>query len=459
MTLSLTHAAPYWTDEKLIKRTIKDMGLDEKLIEIFYDEDKTLFEKAVNGIAPQNGNDQQKRNFDHIIWELKNAMLMEPMLEQIYHDEKAPIKPLKKLKKSELKKVLKFNNFKIAGLPRKKPRQPLREYLEAISKVDVSKSMTDLRVEKIEETPVQLEQKSVEFMKYYNDQHGDTACEIMESFNVDIRFKEFDDFIAEYPDPIITPAFHGTGSVAASMILRFGFKVIDSSDGSVTGRMLGNGIYFSNILTKSLQYIGDSGFGRRYGTQGYILEMDAYLGVEGKNYKAAGVSGGHIRSPEWCVFNPRAQLLVRRAHRVGLVSRKRIGELKAKHPSAFVENKYFKRYNKAFTEAKGFKSFANRNWDKLTEGKKHLITYIFYDLKIPISKDVDPIEYEDFQKEYDNDKTIIVEPAQMGAAVTFVVDADVHGSVHVPSIDEFMAKDPEGLFSQYLTLFDKAKKG
>lgn len=168
---------------------------------------------------------------------------------------------------------------------------------------------------------------------------------------------------------------------------------------------------------------------------------------------------GHIRSAEWCVFNPRAQLLVRRAHKISVVSRKRINDLKAKHPSAVVENKYFKRYNKAFTEAKGFKKFAERNWEKLTEGKKHLITYIFYDLKIPISKDVDALEFEDFQKEYDNDKTIIVEPSQKGAAVTFVVDADVHGSIHVPSIDEFMAKDPEGLFSQYLTLFDLAKKG
>ena len=54
-----------------------------------------------------------------------------------------------------------------------------------------------------------------------------------------------------------------------------------------TGRMLGNGVYFSNILTKALQYVGDDGYTRQSGTLGYILEMKAYIGQDGVHHRSA----------------------------------------------------------------------------------------------------------------------------------------------------------------------------
>lgn len=110
-------------------------------------------------------------------------------------------------------------------------------------------------------------------------------------------------------DPgIMKPVFHGTGSIGASMILRYGFKVISSSDPSVVDRMLGDGIYFSNVLDKVAQYVGDEGFSRKKGIQGYIFEMMASLGKINRDYKSAGTGSifdvKSTVSPEWVVFNP-----------------------------------------------------------------------------------------------------------------------------------------------------------
>lgn len=55
------------------------------------------------------------------------------------------------------------------------------------------------------------------------------------------------------------------------MILRHGFKVIKSKDGIKACRMLGDGIYFSNVLDEVASYVGDmntnnNGYGRLYGS-------------------------------------------------------------------------------------------------------------------------------------------------------------------------------------------------
>lgn len=82
------------------------------------------------------------------------------------------------------------------------------------------------------------------------------------------------------------------------------------------------GIYFAVNIDKSLQYVGNQGFGRSYGTKGYIFEMDAQLGKEGENYKSAGVDGKDaIRSPEWVVKDGNAQLKIMTAYEVELINR------------------------------------------------------------------------------------------------------------------------------------------
>jgi len=91
--------------------------------------------------------------------------------------------------------------------------------------------------------------------------HGDVYTKFNKVYTSSLKYPEFDDFRKNnFGDGTITPAFHGTGGIAASMILRYGFKVIKSSDSSVVGRMLGSGIYFQiNLIRQcNMSVTGDT---------------------------------------------------------------------------------------------------------------------------------------------------------------------------------------------------------
>ena len=133
---------------------------------------------------------------------------------------------------------------------------------------------------------------AVEYDKFNRRKHGQLGIVFNRVFNVNIPLQQtgYASFMAENPGTsVISPAFHGTGATAASMILRNGFRVLKAGATGVVGRMLGDGIYFSNVLDKVGQYVSDAGYSRGIGQVGYIFEMDAALGKKGVNYQSAGV--------------------------------------------------------------------------------------------------------------------------------------------------------------------------
>jgi len=138
--------------------------------------------------------------------------------------------------------------------------------------------------------------------------HGDTYPMIDKVYDANLEYPEFEEFRkTKYGDGSVVPAYHGTGGIAAGMILRYGFKVIKSSDPSVVGRMLGDGIYFSNKIDKVSQYVSNGGYSRQHGQKGYVMEMDTNLGTRNRDYRAAGIDGrDSIRSPEWCVVRSKS---------------------------------------------------------------------------------------------------------------------------------------------------------
>ena len=161
--------------------------------------------------------------------------------------------------------------------------------------------------------------------------------QILTSFKVNWKTDEYNKFLELYPDTVIKPCFHGTGSIAASMILRFGFIVkseskTNSSGVSTAGRMLGDGIYFATNIDKVMAYASDGAWTHRLNEEGYIFEMSAILGKEGVNYKASGIeSDSIIRSPEYCIFEPEKQLNLYRVHKIKQVSIDYIKELETKY--------------------------------------------------------------------------------------------------------------------------------
>jgi hypothetical protein len=200
----------------------------------------------------------------------------------------------------------------------------------------------------------------------------------------------------------IYPAFHGTGGVAASCILRYGFKVLSAKDTSVTGRMLGDGIYFAINIDKSLQYVGNQGYGRSYGTKGYIFEMEAQLGKEHENYQSAGIDGNdNIRSPEWVVKDGNAQLKIMTAYEVELISKESFEQL------SLAEE---------LTPILSFKEFYMLNEEKSNSQNSDQQRFVFWDGNIP-TPDGKIIPYEKVKKL--GKKDIKIEKTPNGPAVVF----------------------------------------
>jgi hypothetical protein len=289
---------------------------------------------------------------------LKEQLLIYPLLNDIYVSNN-PLKPFTQLTPNRIKTLLTYNNFEFKGaMLRKKPRESWASYFERVS--DVLKSdalIPDIKIDKIEESQDQLNEKTVEYSKYYNGMHGSSAVEFLESFNVNMKYPQFEEFKTRFGNDNLIPAFHASGLTASNFILRFGFTVIPANDSSTVGRMLDihnmtlvkakadgdaiektndyveylengyfpidsgaantraivnypsdlyhratistvGGIYVSNVIEKVAQYLGDEGFSRKEGTIGTIYECEVNLGAKGLHYHVAGTGTDSIRSPE-----------------------------------------------------------------------------------------------------------------------------------------------------------------
>lgn len=197
------------------------------------------------------------------------------------------------------------------------------------------------------------------------------------------------------PNDYMKTVFHGTGSVAASMILRYGFTIPEfDGDAGMSGRALGDGVYFTDVSDKASLYIGDDGY--RGGKVGYLFEMDAQLGNPAiKNSRPSTDTDGPVFnhrsggfpdatnhqdfiSPEWAVFDPHAQVRIRRAYEVRIVDGDLIEELVKGRVS------YQKLLDEAEEKPTSFKEFQLMEAEDGKEG--HTATYIFADGMVPIGK-------------------------------------------------------------------------
>jgi hypothetical protein len=283
--------------------------------------------------------------------------------------------------------------------------------------------------------------------KYHAGKHGDVALKFLEEFNVNIPTDEWEAFRSLYPDVKnqLKPAFHGTGSIAASMILRFGFKIADirdmqSAGVGVAGRMLGDGIYIGRTLDKVAGYVGDGSWQRKYGTIGYIFEIDATLGKQGQDFNAAGLGNDNIRSPEWCVFNPRKQLKLIKVYKVELTSKSKLNKMRLNESNKKQINKFdsilLENINSSLIERKLVKNDS--------------IKWVFYDGDVVLPTNKNTIKSIDMIKI--TNKDISISPHQYGTCIEMRNSYGLNDTISIKNVFEFMKQDPDGLFTQYKTL-------
>lgn len=311
-------------------------------------------------------------------------------------DDPSGIKPLYNLTPTDVKNIIRFNDLPAPkALKRKVGESPI-EYLNRIK----APTLERIAVESIPDDAETLARQSIEYHRFNSGKHGKIFVKFLKSYNYNAKniesFEQFRNDLGErgVDNNVFEHAFHGTGSAVAPMILRNGFKVIKSKEGIKAGRMLGDGIYFSNVLDKVASYVGDmntnnNGYGRRYGTRGYIFEMDALLGVRGEDYQSAGISGAtsgvSVISPEWCVVDPNKQLLIKKVHLVEITSMKELDRIAAKLGSGMLGENVM--------EIKTFKQhIANK-----APSIKASYVFVFRDGKIPLL-DGTAVSFEDFEE-------------------------------------------------------------
>lgn len=332
-----------------------------------------------------------------VIGKIRNSLIgFNKLVDEV---NKGEIQPFGQIDDKRLRTMLMMNdinpNALISGeAPRRKRNEKYTDYFKRVKEELEKKSGSSvLGKEKVElDSKTDVKELTRSYNKNFrtNNNHGDTYVKVLKTYTSNFKHPEFDEFRKNnFGDGTITPAFHGTGGIAASMILRYGFKVIKDSDPSVVGRMLGNGIYFSNKIDKALQYIGNSGYGRSIGTKGYLIEVDNTLGkkdlsnsYDNPDYRVMGLGNDHIRSPEWCVRDPKKQLAIIKVHEVEF-SNKRLSE------------EYAGSLNESESRL-GFKEFMSES--KLLKMKNNVASFTFRDGLIPILQkngDLDFIDFED----------------------------------------------------------------
>jgi hypothetical protein len=342
-------------------------------------------------------------NDNNTEWKVKNAMVgAEALTTSI---EKDVINPFTKVDQKTLNMVLKFNNLTFeqvaskSGLKlRKQTGEKFGSYMKRVADaIEASKGslgLESLKVAPLARTPKELNKLTVQFTESYHSggKHGNCYVKILREFDVHLPSKQYDEYMTALKTQAphqpelqneIRPAFHGTGGLAAMMILRYGFAVIKPTPGFTVGRMLGDGIYFSNTIDKTAQYVGNGGFTRKAGIKGYMFDMRNLLGPHDPRnqldvgYRSAGVGAdAATRSPEWCVRNPQRQLKIFKCYEVQLIERYDYDNIKR---SLLVED---------FSDTKmTFKDFLLTEADEGADPiytEPHQARFTFWDGEIPI---------------------------------------------------------------------------
>lgn len=292
------------------------------------------------------------------------------------------IQPFANINGSRIKDILSFNNLDAEEIAkqfkvRAKKNESFTEYAKRSDEEIKDSPLEPLKVDEIDYTSTDLADITKSLVeRHHAAKHGDIYPMITKAFSASFDNSEYEEFMAMVKDrdgkvDQVIPAFHGTGGVAAGMILRYGFTVVPSTDESVVGRMLGDGIYFSNKIDKCMQYVGNSGFTRASGIKGYIIDMESVLGSSAENeFGAAGVgSSDGIRSPEWAVRNPTKQLKVMNVYEVEMTNF--VGYQRYLRAGGINEDRITKkRFSMLLKEAS-------------TPDSSNLVIYRFYDGRIP----------------------------------------------------------------------------
>lgn len=445
------------------------------MFDIFYSDKKN----ELNGILDKLGDKKPIA-----VKSLKDAVVMVPLMNEIFGGS-SPIRPPKQLTKGEILGLLKYNNFHITDTVTRVKTKKLETTVDMLERfVSNTKDLSSvadtikLQVSEVKMEKSELEKMTAELGLYLapDTRHGDIAGEIIQVFDADFKGDGFDTFKSQYPNTQLIPSFHGTSELYASMILRFGFKIANSSLESaagikVAGKALGPGVYLAKYCDKSMGYFKESGkaWTNRKGNYGFLFEMECYLGKPGEqpsgHHRSAGFKGSTdeyygFKSPEYAI-KTNAQWRIYRVYKIRTTNKHYIKVLQNKHnigtDTVTSENTMFP---KMFMK---FKDFLRETEDipialvdkTSNEKPAGLLSFEFFENSIPVDND-NVMFVDDFADIYSN-ANISVQSTQLGWLIEFNVPVDADEITVIPDTDEWAVNNPDGTFSKFLFWLNKLK--
>lgn len=443
-----------WLAQSRIEKTVNNSG-----IALFYsslkeasmpiDQKRAYLKRALDAIKINN------KGVNRLGAIVDKIVTNEAVISAINHLTKKALIPITtKVTEKNMVEILKFNNFEV-DFSKSNIKSYKSEKVDAFDHLMAQTaqsivSVPDLKVTKTElkDPANDLDVISTELFKLCNGRHGDVAPKVLEVFDVDMQTDEFKDMLAKKEYKSILRAFHGTGSIAASMILRFGFKVLKDSVGgvAVTGKMLGDGIYCSPVTDKAMQYCSDDGYSRGIGNVGYLFDMDVYLNRESYDYRSAGTGGDSIRSAEYCIPDARKYIHIKKVYKVELISiadatatKERVEAMQSVqvHAAEDVRPSKFKRF---LIEDEG-----------RHESGLYRATFVFYDGTVPYKNKI--VDFDQFIDATKDTGLVELGYSQDGPEITILTELEPTCLLAmIPDTDEMIAKDPDGLYSYWLAI-------
>ena len=270
-----------------------------------------------------------------------------PILFKSIHDRLMgeEIRPENKAKPEDIPSMLARNNIDLTKRTAVGKKVSFREALNNSMDDSFLPDLKAVRVDNNDQDELDKASARLNGLFRSNKKHGPEGLEVLAIYDTSItNGPEWDEFAAERskngePNQYFETVWHGTGTVGGAMILRFGFKITPFDRATMTGRALGNGVYFAKFTDKSLQYLRDdtNRITRCVGNIGYLFEMEAQIGrAARKNSQPCGPdegvtcdhrSGGFAEatnhqdflSPEWAVFKEKGQLRIKKVYKVKIV--------------------------------------------------------------------------------------------------------------------------------------------
>lgn len=312
---------------KKIYRRADKKAVQTMLFELIIDnveEHPDLVEQVYEGLTPYY-QQQVRKNLLNVNM-LKDALM------------NSPIPPFTDLSLKQIKGMLRVNDIDADTLLqelkiRKKKNEKITDFVIRAKKEYEAKGVGIIPpfVEEGDNSPNHL--KNVTHRMIQNHHRGKHGYPrkiypiLKKEFTVTMDSSQYEAFVAEMKESgdhrTFEPCFHGTGGIAASMILRFGFREIRFGDDVIgtAGKSLGEGIYLAAHIDKAALYCSNNGYNNGGGNKGYLFFIEPELGRANEHTREAATGTIHADprfrnwiSPEWCAKYPPKQLKILKAY-------------------------------------------------------------------------------------------------------------------------------------------------